>query len=65
MGIPSWHRDGPLLYAGDDLLYVPNLGVDARVVAKDGEPQMTIVWRAHAKMAGLILGAPLPAMSTA
>ena len=30
-GVPAWQRDGPLLYAGERLLFVPGLGLDARV----------------------------------
>jgi tRNA(Ile)-lysidine synthase len=29
-GIAAWERDGPLVYAGDTLLFVPGLGIDAR-----------------------------------
>ena len=30
-GVPAWQRDGPLLYAGEQLVFVPGLGIDARV----------------------------------
>lgn len=44
-GCPPWMRDGPLLFAGDALLFVPGLGVDGRVMALAGEPQWGLSWR--------------------
>jgi tRNA(Ile)-lysidine synthase len=41
---PPWMRDGPLLFAGDALLFVPGLGEDARVMALAGEPQWGLSW---------------------
>jgi tRNA(Ile)-lysidine synthase len=35
-GLPAWQRDGPLVYAGDQLLFVPGLGFDARALASHG-----------------------------
>ncbi len=32
-GIAAWQREGPLLYAGDVLVFVPGLGLDARACA--------------------------------
>lgn len=43
-GVPAWERDGPLLYAGDRLVHVPGLGIDARVRAAAGAPQVSIRW---------------------
>ncbi|AFT86375.1 tRNA lysidine(34) synthetase TilS [Paraburkholderia phenoliruptrix] len=47
-GIPAWKRDVPLLFLGDELLFVPLLGVNRallpRPVAPD-EARVTIVWR--------------------
>jgi tRNA(Ile)-lysidine synthase len=43
-GVPAWSRDGPLLWAGGRLVYVPGLGVDARAVAAPGSPQVAIAW---------------------
>ena len=44
-GVPEHQRDGPLLYAGDDdLLFVPGLGIDARLHAAPGALQWAIVW---------------------
>lgn len=45
-GIPSWQRQGPVLVAdvtrGAQMLYVPGLGVDARVRAPSGREQWQI-----------------------
>jgi tRNA(Ile)-lysidine synthase len=43
-GVPAWERDGPLLYSGGQLVYVPGLGVDARVIALPGQPQVMLRW---------------------
>lgn len=42
--LPAWQRDGPLLFAGNSLLFVAGLGVDARAVAPIGVPQVSIEW---------------------
>jgi tRNA(Ile)-lysidine synthase len=42
--VPAWHRDGPLIAAGDLLVFVPGLGIDARAVAAAGQPQLAIHW---------------------
>ena len=42
--MPAWQRDGPLVYAGERLLFVPGLGVDARALAADGEAQIAFEW---------------------
>ena len=45
-GIPAWQRGAPLLFAGDALLYVPGLGVDARFWAvADDQAQLSLTWR--------------------
>ena len=47
-GIPAWKRDVPLLYIGDDLLFVPLLGVNRAALPAHlppAEPCVTIVWR--------------------
>jgi tRNA(Ile)-lysidine synthase len=33
-GVAVWQREGPLLYAGEQLVFVPGLGLDARVCAQ-------------------------------
>ena len=43
--VPAWHRDGPLLYDGDTLLFVPGLGIDARCHAPTGARQVTLAWQ--------------------
>lgn len=44
LAVSAWLRDGPLLYAGDRLVFVAGLGIDARVLAADGEPQLALRW---------------------
>lgn len=43
-GVPAWQRAAPLVYAGETLLYVPGLGIDARAMAPPGEPQVGFEW---------------------
>ena len=43
-GLAEWDRQGPLLYAGDTLVFVPGLGVDARQWAAESEAQVTLEW---------------------
>ncbi len=47
-GIPAWKRDVPLLYVGDELLFVPLIGVN-RAVLRDvpltDEASVKIIWR--------------------
>ena len=43
-GIAAWQRDGPLLYSGGQLVFVPGLGIDARVIGLPGQAQATIEW---------------------
>ena len=43
--IPAWQRDGPLLLCGENqLLFVPGLGLDARLLAGPDEPQVSLRW---------------------
>jgi tRNA(Ile)-lysidine synthase len=51
-GVPRWSRDGPLLWAGDHLLFVPGLGVDARVQSAPGLEQWALTWQADQPAAG-------------
>jgi tRNA(Ile)-lysidine synthase len=44
-GVPAWQRDVPLLYAGDQLVFVPGLGVDARAAALPGTPRVALDWQ--------------------
>jgi len=43
---PSWARRGPLVYVGEQLIYVPGLGLDARCVAAIGVTQARLRWQA-------------------
>ena len=47
-GIPAWKRDVPLLYVGDDLLFVPLLGLNRAALPEQvnaAEPRVRIIWR--------------------
>jgi tRNA(Ile)-lysidine synthase len=45
-GVPPWERERlPLLYRGDDLVWVPGLGIDARFQAPSGTPGLVPQWR--------------------
>ncbi len=44
-GIPAWQRGGPLLLSADGrLMWVPGLGVDARLRAPAGQLQLCVSW---------------------
>jgi tRNA(Ile)-lysidine synthase len=43
-GLPAWQRGGPLLYGDGELLYVPGLGIDARVQAQGGGAMLGLRW---------------------
>jgi tRNA(Ile)-lysidine synthase len=43
-GLAAWQRGGPLLYCGDQLVFVPGLGADARALAPAGAPQVRLRW---------------------
>lgn len=45
-GVPAWQRGGPLVYSGGQLVFVPGLGLDARVIALPGQAQASLEWRA-------------------
>lgn len=42
--VPAWERAGPLVFAGEQLLYVPGLGIDARALAGKGVRQVSFEW---------------------
>lgn len=42
--VPAWEREGPLVYSGGQLVFVPGLGIDARVMALPGQPQVALRW---------------------
>jgi tRNA(Ile)-lysidine synthase len=43
-GVPEWERHGPLIFSGGQLVFVPGLGLDARVLALPGQPQLSLHW---------------------
>lgn len=43
-GVPAWLRDGPIVFSGGQLVFVPGLGIDARVIGMPGQAQMSIEW---------------------
>ncbi len=43
-GVAPWQRTGPLVYCGQELVFVPGLGMDARAWAAPGEPQWRLQW---------------------
>jgi tRNA(Ile)-lysidine synthase len=43
-GLPAWERGGPLVYSGGQLVFVPGLGLDARVIGLPGQPQVQLSW---------------------
>jgi tRNA(Ile)-lysidine synthase len=45
--VPAWLRSGPLLFAGESLIFVPGLGLDARFLAAPGEPQVGLDWQSR------------------
>jgi len=50
--VPASGRDGPLVWQGEQLLWVAGLGVDARALADEGEPQLQLVWQPDAGLSG-------------
>jgi tRNA(Ile)-lysidine synthase len=45
-GVPAWRRDGPLVFDGAELLYVPGLGIDARARADGAKRLLDLRWLA-------------------
>lgn len=43
-GVPMWDRAGPLIYSGGQLVFVPSLGIDARVIAPPGQALVALRW---------------------
>ena len=48
VGVAAWERGGPLVYSGGQLVFAPGLGLDARVLALPGQPQLRLEWQADA-----------------
>jgi len=42
--LPAWERDGPLIYSGGQLVFVPGLGLDARVIGLPGQALVQLSW---------------------
>jgi tRNA(Ile)-lysidine synthase len=52
-GVPAWQRDVPLIYLGERLLFVPNLGINGAFAtapgasaSERGGPRRRLEWRA-------------------
>ncbi|HEY4080014.1 MAG TPA: tRNA lysidine(34) synthetase TilS [Burkholderiaceae bacterium] len=43
-GVPAWRRHGPLLFWREHLVFVPGLGLDARLIAEPGQAQFSLAW---------------------
>lgn len=43
--VPSWDRNGPLLYSDGQLVFVPGLGLDARVISHAEQPMVDLRWQ--------------------
>ncbi|MBI5258665.1 MAG: tRNA lysidine(34) synthetase TilS [Burkholderiales bacterium] len=43
-GLAVDQRQGPLVWSGDQLVFVPGLGIDARAWASPGQPQLHLRW---------------------
>jgi tRNA(Ile)-lysidine synthase len=47
--VPVWHRDTPLLFSAQgELLFVPGLGMDARMSTSQGRGRLVLEWQAEA-----------------
>jgi tRNA(Ile)-lysidine synthase len=47
-GVPPWQRERlPLLFSGEDLVWVPGLGIDARFQAPTGESGLVPEWQVN------------------
>ena len=45
-GVAAWERSGPLFYRADQLVFVPGLGLDARVIGQPGQALVSLQWLA-------------------
>ena len=43
-GVAAWERSGPLIYSGGKLVFVPSLGLDARVIGLPGQALVKLRW---------------------
>jgi tRNA(Ile)-lysidine synthase len=60
IGVPAWDRDGPLVYSGGQLVFVPSLGLDARVIGLPGQALVSLRWIADAHPQGPGCSQPVP-----
>jgi tRNA(Ile)-lysidine synthase len=45
-GVPSWERERlPMLFCGDDLVWVPGLGIDVRYQVSEKAQGLVPEWR--------------------
>jgi tRNA(Ile)-lysidine synthase len=42
--LAAWERGGPLVFSGGQLVFVPGLGLDTRVIGLPGQAQVTLSW---------------------
>jgi tRNA(Ile)-lysidine synthase len=47
--VPAWQRGGPLVYSSGQLVFVPGLGLDARVLGLPGQRLVTLRWVPRAR----------------
>lgn len=47
-GLAAWQRGGPLIFSGGQLVFVPGLGLDARVIGLPGAALVTLEWQESA-----------------
>jgi len=43
-GLPAWERCGPIGCSAAQVVFVAGLGIDARAIARPGQPQVTLTW---------------------
>ena len=42
--LAAWERGGPLVFSGGQLVFVPGLGLDTRVIGLPGQAQVMLSW---------------------
>ena len=57
-GLDAWARTGPLVYSGAQLVFVPGLGIDARVIGTQGQPLVTLEWERDERLSVNASAAP-------
>lgn len=49
--LPPWEREAiPLLYSGEQLVWVPGIGVESDFQARPGEPGLIVSWQCHTSL---------------